>query len=245
MIFILADNRVMPPGVDYANVDSGGWWYKPETLLNHLNVNSVITSPGHEEFFRIRHGLTRYTMRGYAYAGGGREVRRVEVTLDGGKKWIQCQRHYPKDHLRHGINSWVRTRCSRHRTRTTAHAPSHTHHRTRGTNTKTSIDLVPLVAGAGGVAAVEGGRDRSARGGRIPLTSTGNMDWQGGLMTQHIESLKVGDKLKMKGPAGHVIYHGRGYSSSPCFRPSCLWGRSAHALWLTHSTRWPLSDGSQ
>jgi nitrate reductase (NAD(P)H) len=33
---------------------------------------------------------------------------------------------------------------------------------------------------------------------------------RGGLMTQHIESLKVGDTLKMKGPAGHVIYHGRG-----------------------------------
>jgi nitrate reductase (NAD(P)H) len=101
------DNRVMPPGVDFANVDSGGWWYKPETLLNHMNVNSVITSPGHEEFFRVRHGLTHYTMRGYAYAGGGQEVRRVEVTLDGGKTWIQCQRHYISDHLRHGINSWT------------------------------------------------------------------------------------------------------------------------------------------
>jgi hypothetical protein len=147
----------MPPGVDYGNVDSGGWWYKPETLLNHLNVNSVITSPGHEEFFRIRHGLTRYTMRGYAYAGGGREVRRVEVTLDGGKTWIQCQRHYAKDHLRHGINSWVRT----------AHAPPHTRHRTRAAQTNMNPkDVVPLVAGAGGVAAVEGGRDRGAGGGR-------------------------------------------------------------------------------
>jgi nitrate reductase (NAD(P)H) len=98
----------MPPDVDFADVDAGGWWHKPETLVNHINVNSVITSPGHEEFFRIRHGLTCYTLRGYAYAGGGREVRRVEVTLDGGHTWLQCQRHYAKDHLRHGINSWVR-----------------------------------------------------------------------------------------------------------------------------------------
>lgn len=83
--------------------------YKPETLLYHLNVNSVITSPRHDEFFTIKHGLTVYSLRGYAYAGGGREVRRVEITLDGGENWIQCKREYPKDYMRHNIHSWVIT----------------------------------------------------------------------------------------------------------------------------------------
>jgi nitrate reductase (NAD(P)H) len=99
----------MPPDVHFANVDSGGWWHKLETLVDYINMNSVITSPSHEEFFRIQHGLTRYTLRGYAYAGDGREVGRVEVTLDGGKTWMHCQRHGVQDHLRHGINSWVHT----------------------------------------------------------------------------------------------------------------------------------------
>jgi len=101
------DNRVLPPGVNFTNAESGRWWYKPETLLYHLNVNSVIASPGHEEFFSIEDGNTRYKLRGYAYAGGGREIRRVEITLDGGKSWIECERHYPPDHMRHGIHSWV------------------------------------------------------------------------------------------------------------------------------------------
>lgn len=30
-------------------------------------------------------------------------------------------------------------------------------------------------------------------------------------MSQYMESLKVGDKLKMKGPTGHILYEGRGY----------------------------------
>jgi len=105
------DHKVLPPEVDFSNAESGGWWSKPETLLNHVNVNSVITSPGHEEFFPIGHGLKRYTLRGYAYGGGGGEVRRVEVTLDGGKTWLQCKPSFPEQgeegHLRHGIHSWV------------------------------------------------------------------------------------------------------------------------------------------
>lgn len=29
-------------------------------------------------------------------------------------------------------------------------------------------------------------------------------------MSQHLESLAIGDKVKVKGPAGHVLYHGKG-----------------------------------
>jgi hypothetical protein len=35
----------------------------------------------------------------------------VEVTLDGGRTWVQCQRQHLPDELRHGINSWVRHGC--------------------------------------------------------------------------------------------------------------------------------------
>lgn len=47
------------------------WWYKPEYIINELNINSVITVPGHDEILPIN-SLTAqrpYTMKGYAYSG--------------------------------------------------------------------------------------------------------------------------------------------------------------------------------
>ncbi len=32
----------------------------------------------------------------------------------------------------------------------------------------------------------------------------------GGLLSQHFESLKIGDTMEVKGPIGHVTYEGRG-----------------------------------
>ena len=32
-----------------------------------------------------------YTLRGYAYSGGGRRINRVEITLDGGKTWTLAE----------------------------------------------------------------------------------------------------------------------------------------------------------
>ena len=47
------------------------WWYKPEYIINELNINSVITTPCHEEILPINAWTTQrpYTMRGYAYSG--------------------------------------------------------------------------------------------------------------------------------------------------------------------------------
>jgi hypothetical protein len=47
------------------------WWYKPEYIINELNINSVITTPGHDEILPINAITTQrgYTMKGYAYSG--------------------------------------------------------------------------------------------------------------------------------------------------------------------------------
>ena len=47
------------------------WWYKPEYIINELNINSVITTPGHDEILPINGVTTQrgYTMKGYAYSG--------------------------------------------------------------------------------------------------------------------------------------------------------------------------------
>ncbi|XP_027339651.1 inducible nitrate reductase [NADH] 2 [Abrus precatorius] len=83
------DNRVLPSHVDAELANAEAWWYKPEYIINELNINSVITTPCHDEVLPINSWTTQrpYVLRGYAYSGGGRKVTRVEVTLDGGETW--------------------------------------------------------------------------------------------------------------------------------------------------------------
>ncbi|XP_060198179.1 nitrate reductase [NADH] 2-like isoform X1 [Lycium barbarum] len=83
------DNRVLPPHVDAELANAEAWWYKPEYIINELNINSIITTPSHREILPIKTWTTRhpYMLRGYAYSGGGNKVTRVEVTMDGGETW--------------------------------------------------------------------------------------------------------------------------------------------------------------
>lgn len=92
------DNKVLPSHVDSELANAQAWWYKPEYVINELNINSVITTPGHEEILPInsRTTQTNYTLRGYAYSGGGKKVTRVEVTMDGGETWHVCQLDHPE-----------------------------------------------------------------------------------------------------------------------------------------------------
>ncbi|CAH1766136.1 10827_t:CDS:2 [Entrophospora sp. SA101] len=39
------DNRVLPPNVDAERATKEGWWYKPDYIINELNINSAIVSP--------------------------------------------------------------------------------------------------------------------------------------------------------------------------------------------------------
>lgn len=41
-----------------------------------------------------------YTLKGYAYSGGGRRITRVEITLDRGKSWLLANISYPEDAYR-------------------------------------------------------------------------------------------------------------------------------------------------
>ncbi|OAY85245.1 Nitrate reductase (NADH) [Ananas comosus] len=86
------DNRVLPSHVDAELANAEDWWHKPEYIINELNINSVITTPCNDEILPINAltTLSPYTIRGYAYSGGGRKVTRVEVTLDGGESWVVC-----------------------------------------------------------------------------------------------------------------------------------------------------------
>ena len=54
-------------GDDCSLEQCAGWWFRPEFIINELNINSVITSPAHDENLTLSH--MEYTVRGYAYTG--------------------------------------------------------------------------------------------------------------------------------------------------------------------------------
>mmetsp|Transcript_4059 Transcript_4059/g.7111 ORF Transcript_4059/g.7111 Transcript_4059/m.7111 type:complete len:889 (-) Transcript_4059:1473-4139(-) len=95
------DNRIMPPHVDAELAKKEGWWYKPEYLFNELNINSAIGSPDHDERLSLTSPNQEYTMRGYAYSGGGRKITRVEVSFDGGRVWELCNVDRPEEKFSH------------------------------------------------------------------------------------------------------------------------------------------------
>eukprot|EP00182_Erythrolobus_australicus_P000417 CAMPEP_0185833810 /NCGR_PEP_ID=MMETSP1353-20130828/3516_1 /TAXON_ID=1077150 /ORGANISM="Erythrolobus australicus, Strain CCMP3124" /LENGTH=888 /DNA_ID=CAMNT_0028532139 /DNA_START=67 /DNA_END=2733 /DNA_ORIENTATION=+ len=97
------DNRIMPPHVDAELAKKEGWWYKPEYLFNELNIQSAMANPNHDERLDLR-SMTpdaEYTIRGYAYSGGGRKVTRVEVSFDGGKTWELTEVDRPEERFSH------------------------------------------------------------------------------------------------------------------------------------------------
>lgn len=94
------DNRIMPPHVDAELAKAEGWWYKPEYLFNQLNINSAVVYPGNGETLDLT-GAGVYTMKGYAYSGGGRKITRVEVSFDGGLTWELCKLDYPEERYSH------------------------------------------------------------------------------------------------------------------------------------------------
>ncbi|QRV99692.1 nitrate reductase [Ceratobasidium sp. AG-Ba] len=96
------DNKVLPTQLSPEQArDEKQWWYDPKYIINDLNVNSAIAKPDHEETVSVPipgEGHEEfYSIRGYAYAGGGRRVNRVEISLDEGCSWRLAEITYPED----------------------------------------------------------------------------------------------------------------------------------------------------
>jgi len=45
-----------------------GWWFKPDFIINELNINTAISRPWHDEVLPTATN-TMYPMSGYAYTG--------------------------------------------------------------------------------------------------------------------------------------------------------------------------------
>ncbi|RLM78533.1 hypothetical protein C2845_PM12G18700 [Panicum miliaceum] len=93
------DNRFLPSHVDVKLADA-----EARDVINEMNVNSVITTPGHGDILPINAATTQsaYTVRGFAYSGAGKKVTRVDVTLDGGETWLLCALDHPEKPTKFG-----------------------------------------------------------------------------------------------------------------------------------------------
>lgn len=101
------DNRVLPPHVDETLAKEEGWWFKPDYIINELNVNSAVARPWHDETVSLKRN-SPYTVKGYAYSGGGRRVIRVEVSTDAGTTWRQADIKRMEDNNGYGkCWTWV------------------------------------------------------------------------------------------------------------------------------------------
>lgn len=99
------DNRVLPTTISpEASANLPEVWRDERYAIYDLNTNSAICCPAHRERLRVAvengNGHSTYTVRGYAYAGGGKRVTRAELSLDGGRSWRLAQIEYPEDSFR-------------------------------------------------------------------------------------------------------------------------------------------------
>ncbi|XP_072521982.1 sulfite oxidase, mitochondrial isoform X2 [Salminus brasiliensis] len=74
------DYKGFSPNTDWETVD-----YKSAPAIQELPVQSAITQPA--DGATVDRDLEEVTVKGYAWSGGGREVVRVDVSVDGGKTW--------------------------------------------------------------------------------------------------------------------------------------------------------------
>ncbi|XP_051532582.1 sulfite oxidase, mitochondrial [Myxocyprinus asiaticus] len=74
------DYKGFSPGTDWDTVD-----FKSAPAIQELPIQSAITHPA--EGATVDGSVGEVTVKGYAWSGGGREVVRVDVSVDGGNTW--------------------------------------------------------------------------------------------------------------------------------------------------------------
>ncbi|KAI0871427.1 nitrate reductase [Hypoxylon argillaceum] len=95
------DNRVLPTMIDpEMSADLPDVWKNERYAIYDLNTNSATCYPAHNEELLLQGPEHTYKVRGYAYAGGGKRITRVEITLDKGKTWALANISYPEDQYR-------------------------------------------------------------------------------------------------------------------------------------------------
>ncbi|CAO2831138.1 unnamed protein product [Amaranthus hypochondriacus] len=82
--FMQKDYKMFPPSVNWENIN----WSTRRPQMD-FPVQSAICSL--EDSNVLKDG--KVTVKGYAVSGGGRGIERVDVSIDGGKTWIEASRY--------------------------------------------------------------------------------------------------------------------------------------------------------
>ncbi|KAG6402919.1 hypothetical protein SASPL_135133 [Salvia splendens] len=102
--FMQRDYKMFPPSVDWNNIS----WPTRRPQMD-FPVQSAICSL--EDTNLVKPG--KITIKGYAASGGGRGIERVDVSIDGGKTWIEASKSqksgvpYISDHDSSDKWAWV------------------------------------------------------------------------------------------------------------------------------------------
>uniref|UniRef100_A0A0D6QTF4 Sulfite oxidase n=1 Tax=Araucaria cunninghamii TaxID=56994 RepID=A0A0D6QTF4_ARACU len=94
--FMQKDYKMFPPTVDWDNID----WLSRRPLMD-FPVQCAICSL--EDICSIER-RKKVSIRGYALSGGGRGIERVDVSVDGGKTWMEA-RKYQRDYIHYVADS--------------------------------------------------------------------------------------------------------------------------------------------
>ncbi|TFY58429.1 hypothetical protein EVJ58_g6427 [Rhodofomes roseus] len=111
------DNRVVPSFIDSKEHPLATAFFHHEDTACYDQaeaacyecLQSAICKPAHDERIQLsdKNALEgTYTVEGYAFSNGDR-IERVELSLDGGKTWRWCFKHFLKEPLRHGVKFWA------------------------------------------------------------------------------------------------------------------------------------------
>ena len=96
------DYKILPSHVDWGTPNLARYW-KSSPALQELNVQAAICSP--EDRAGIPRGAP-FTVQGYAIAGGGRRIVRVEISLDGGDTWTEANLFSSEQPLKQFSNTY-------------------------------------------------------------------------------------------------------------------------------------------
>ncbi|KAF5740457.1 Sulfite oxidase [Tripterygium wilfordii] len=102
--FMQRDYKMFPPSVNWDNIN----WSTSRPQMD-FPVQSAICSL--EDVNAIKPGKVKIS--GYAVSGGGRGIERVDISIDGGKSWLQASRYqkagipYVSDDLNSDKWAWV------------------------------------------------------------------------------------------------------------------------------------------
>ncbi|CAL5370428.1 unnamed protein product [Camellia sinensis] len=82
--FMQKDYKMFPPSVNWDNID----WSTRKPQMD-FPVQSAICSL--EDVNVVKN--EKVTIKGYAVSGGGRGIERVDISVDGGKTWVEASRY--------------------------------------------------------------------------------------------------------------------------------------------------------